>query len=181
MLKYCPILCLLALVTFIQSISTNDSSSSEKTKEQNAYDDSTQRPIRNIKDKTNEAKTHITTAGISYTQRTINDQCFVEYDGKLLGENSVIKIRRKVFRVEDCVLERVYHACGPNLLLMLGVVCRFFEQDKPSNTLASLKREASSTILHHLYPTTNRKKRVITESCCENLCSISELTRYCHE
>jgi len=177
MLKYCPIVCLLALVTLIPSMSTNDTSSYENT----ASDDSIQRFFRSTKDKTDDAKNYIKTAGISYTQRTINNQCFVEYDGKLLAENSVIKIRRKVFRVEDCVLERVYHACGPNLLLMLGVVCRFFEQDKSSNALASLKREASSSILHHLYPTTNRIKRVITESCCENLCSISELTRYCHE
>jgi hypothetical protein len=177
MLKYYPILCLIALVTFIQTVSTNDSNSPEKIED----DESTQRFFRSIKDKTDDAKNHIKTAGISYAQRTINDQCFVEYDGKLLAENSVIKIRRKVFRVEDCVLERVYHACGPNLLLMLGVVCRFFEQDKSPNALASLKRDASSSILHHLYPTNNRKKRVITESCCENLCSISELTRYCHE
>ncbi len=178
MLKYYPILCLLALVTFfIQSVSTNDTISSQKLDD----DDSTQKFFRSIKDKNDDAKNHIKTAGISYTQHTINDQCFVEYDGKLLAENSVIKIRRKVFRVEDCVLERVYHACGPNLLLMLGVVCRFFEQDRSSNALASLKREASLSILHHLYPANNRKKRVITESCCENLCSISELTRYCHE
>lgn len=181
MLNYYNILCFLALGAFIQSLPTNDTSSSDEIDERYAYDDTTQRFSRNFNDKIDGSVHYIKTAGASYTQRIFNDECFVEYDGKLLAEGSVLKIRKKVFRVEACVLERVYHACGPNLVLMLGVVCRFFGQERTSSPFATLKREATYSILHQLEATANRKKRVITESCCENLCSISELTRYCHD
>ncbi|UJR13496.1 hypothetical protein I4U23_000510 [Adineta vaga] len=117
---------------------------------------------------------HIKSVGITYQQRIQSNQCFVEYDNQLLSEYSVIKIRKKNFRVENCLLERVYHACGPNLLLMLSVVCRVLEQDGSASSykLTNTKRAISSTRL---------TKHVITESCCENLCNISEITRYCHQ
>jgi hypothetical protein len=171
------ILCLLALVAFILSMPTDN------INEEEDYNDNTiiKEYSRELHDKIDGAIHHIKSAGVSYRQSIKNDKCFVEYDGQLLGENTVIKIRRKTFRVEGCVLERVYHACGPSLLLMLGVVCRVVEQQKASIGLVNLKREATNPSIHYLDSTTNRIKRVITESCCENLCSVSELTRYCHE
>ena len=121
---------------------------------------------------------HIRTAGIIYTQRIQEDKCLVEYEDQMLGEGSVIKIRRKTFRVDDCMLERVYHACGPNLILMLSVVCRVVEKHKDTNLVMNFKRDQP---LDYFDDLSDRRKRVITESCCENFCNISELTRYCHE
>ncbi|CAF1052871.1 unnamed protein product [Adineta ricciae] len=126
---------------------------------------------------------HIKAAGVSYRQRLREDQCVVEYDGKYLNENSVIQLRKKLYRVENCLLERVFHACGPNLLLMLNVVCRVVEQHQITTPIPALHRQTTSTskdFLHRISPRASKTPRVITESCCENLCTISELTRYCH-
>ncbi|CAF0998608.1 unnamed protein product [Adineta ricciae] len=125
---------------------------------------------------------HIKAVGITYRQRIRSNQCFVEYDNQLLPENAVIKIRKKNFRVENCSLERVYHACGPNLLLMLSLVCRVIDQDAQSHSFANFKRSTSLSRRSKFRSTTFSGNRVvITDSCCENLCSISELTRYCHQ
>lgn len=126
---------------------------------------------------------HIKAAGVSYRQRLREDQCVVEYDGKYLNENSVIQLRKKLYRVENCLLERVFHACGPNLLLMLNVVCRVVEQHQTTTPISALYQQTTSTskdFLHRISPRASKTPRVITESCCENLCTISELTRYCH-
>lgn len=170
MLNNYTILYLLALIALIASIPMDSIDSSD-------HDDANTRFSRGIDGATH----HIKSAGVTYRQRVQNDQCFVKYDDQLLAESSVIKIRKKVFRVENCLLERVYHACGPNLLLMLSVVCRVLEQHSPSSSHNQFKRETSLSSDYYLEPTTYKTKRVITESCCENLCSISELTRYCHQ
>jgi hypothetical protein len=154
---------------------TNSSDSSEEEK----Y--SKKLFLRTIEEKIDGTTHHIKSAGINYQQRIKNGKCFVEYDGQLLAETSVIKIRRKIFRVEECLLERVYQTCGPNLLLMLSVVCRVVEQHKTSNVVLNLKRETSLSFVEHAESTEDRVKRVITESCCENLCSVAELSRYCHQ
>jgi hypothetical protein len=122
----------------------------------------------------------IQAAGVIYRQRLREDQCVVEYDGKYLSENSVIQIRKKLYRVENCLLERVFHACGPNLLLMLNVVCRVVEQHQTTTTPTLQRPIAPPTFIYRLHGRASKTPRVITESCCENLCTISELTRYCH-
>jgi len=174
MLTNCTILCFLALVAVIVIMPTDSTDSSEKNYAK-------KRHSRALHDKIDGATHYIKSAGITYRQRVKNNKCLVEYEDQLLAESSVIKIRKKVFRVENCLLERVYHACGPNLLLMLSVVCRAVEQHSTSNLLTKFKRDTSSLSDSYLEWTTDRTKRVITESCCENLCSISELTRYCHQ
>jgi hypothetical protein len=173
MLNNYSILYLLVLIALTHCMPTNITDSSEEEEDQIFS--------RDVHDKIDGTTHHIKAAGVTYRQRINQNQCFVEYEDQLLAENSVIKIRKKVFRVEDCVLERVYHACGPNLLLMLSVVCRVVEQHKLSSPLPNFKREASLTSMFHPDLITDRTKRVISESCCEDLCSISELTRYCHE
>ena len=198
MLNHCIPLGLLALVATIRSMPapvSDDFSDHNKTGE---YDDKiandfsfnsdhrhldkrTLRTLHNIIDGTLH---RIKAVGATYRQRTHDGQCAVEYDGKLLSESSVIQIRRKLYRVEDCLLERVFHACGPNLLLMLNVVCRVVEKHQ-TTTMPTIdfRRQTippSVAFLHRLRPRANKTPRVITESCCENLCTISELTRYCH-
>ena len=126
---------------------------------------------------------HIKAAGVTYRQRLRDDQCFVEYDSLYLTESSVIQIRKKLYRVENCLLERVFHACGPNLLIMLNVVCRVVEHHQTTTTTATtttLPTNLQGEIFHRLSPRASKTPRVITESCCENLCTISELSRYCH-
>ena len=121
-------------------------------------------------------------AGIDYRQQSRGDQCFVNYDGKLLAENHVLKVRTKFYRVENCLLERVYHACGPNLLLMMKLVCRLVEQNQAIPISLDLRRRSlgRERKVNHSPPRAKKTPGVITESCCENRCTISEVTRYCH-
>ncbi|CAF0724341.1 unnamed protein product [Rotaria sordida] len=205
--NYIP-LWLIALVATIQTLPTidnyndnnnkNDSSIDHDNKgflintnlqDDHHYKANVARNVRRIID----GKLHyIKAADVTYRQRLRNDQCVVEYNDQYLTENSLVQIRKKLYRVEDCLLERVFHACGPNLLLMLNVVCRIVEQHQTTTTpppLPSVQQRTMSApalFFRRIYPTINRipreikASRMITESCCESLCTLSELTRYCH-
>ena len=106
-------------------------------------------------------------SSVNYQQRLQGEQCFVDYQGKLLAENEVMQIQKKMYRVEDCLLERVFHGCGPKLIYMLHIVCRVVEQHAVPRAVASDSSGSKAT-------------RMISESCCQDVCNISELTRYCH-
>ncbi|CAF4926526.1 unnamed protein product [Rotaria sp. Silwood1] len=117
---------------------------------------------RQIDNRKEDTIQHIKALGITYRQIIKDGQCAINYDGQIFIE------------------ERVYHACGPKLLLMLSVVCRVVEHNKVSDEILNLKRETNFEFIHHRDSIIDRKKRVIAESCCENHCTVSELTRYCH-
>jgi len=195
---YIP-LCLIALVAAIQTMPTIDENNNNNDNNNNHdYDENKSFLINNILEDdqhyngkavrhlhhTIDGTMHrIKAAGVTYRQRLLDGQCVVEYDGQYLNENSVIQIRKKLYRVENCLLERVFHACGPNLLLMLNVVCRVVEQQQTTTRITPIQRQtipASVAFIHRIYRRASKTPRVITESCCENLCTISELTRYCH-
>ena len=192
-------LCLVALVAVIRTMPTMDDDVVNFNNNSNAYDEKKNLLVNNILQDDQQdfqkktvrhlhhiidGKTYyIKAAGATYRQRLHDDRCVVEYDGKYLTENSVLQLRKKLYRVENCLLERVFHACGPNLLLMLNVVCRVVEQQQTTTPLTDIRRQTipvSTSLIHRIYPRANKTPRVITESCCENLCTISELTRYCH-
>jgi hypothetical protein len=192
----CISLCLIALVATIQTTPAIDDNTSNYNISD--YDENKSLfPNDNLQDVQNENPKslrhlnrivdgtvhYIKAAKATYRQRLRDDQCVVEYNGQYLSENSVIQLRKKLYRVEDCSLERVFHACGPNLLLMLNVVCRVVEKHQTTTPITDLRRQTtrpSRKFNHRLYPRANKTPRVITESCCENLCTLSELTRYCH-
>ncbi|CAF1110760.1 unnamed protein product [Rotaria sp. Silwood1] len=135
---------------------------------------------RQIDNRKEDTIQHIKALGITYRQIIKDGQCAINYDGQIFIEGDLMKIRKKQFRIENCLLERVYHACGPKLLLMLSVVCRVVEHNKVSDEILNLKRETNFEFIHHRDSIIDREKRVIAESCCENHCTVSELTRYCH-
>ena len=204
MMNSCIPLCLIALVVAIQSIPTsfsdnyynnqkNETSESDEIEnfflndDADLVDDQMQygRSLRQLKTIVDGTTHRIKAAGVSYRQRLRDGQCLVEYDEQFLSENSVVQIRRKLYRVEECLLERVFHACGPNLLLMLNVVCRVVEKHQSTTVpfLDTRRQTVPTPVLYNnrrIRPRANKTPRVITESCCENLCTISELTRYCH-
>jgi hypothetical protein len=195
--RYIPLYAIV-LVAAIQGMPTIDNSNENNNNATNDYDDNAnfipkndlkynhyydKKTLRHLHSIIDGTVHFIKAAGVSYRQRLRDDQCVVEYDSQYLTENSVIQIRRKLYRVEDCLLERVFHACGPNLLLMLNVVCRVVEQYQTTTPITGFRRETiptAATFLRRVYPRGQKTPRVITESCCENLCTISELTRYCH-
>jgi hypothetical protein len=191
-------LCLIALVATIQTTPITDDNNNNYTNPDRNYDknknfllhDNLQddqnyktQSLRHLQRIVDGTVHYIKAARVSYRQRLRDDQCLVEYNGQYLTENSVLQLRKKLYRVEDCLLERVFHACGPNLLLMLNVVCRVVEKHQTTTPIPDIRRQTmplSRKFNHRLYPRANKTPRVITESCCENLCTLSELTRYCH-
>lgn len=203
--NYIP-LCFIALVATIQTVQTIDNNEyNEDYKTDNNDDMNINFLINNdLQDYENreekiarDVPSRRSKADVIFYQRLRNGQCLVEYNGQFLTENTVIQIRKRLYRVENCVLERVFHACGPNLLLMLNVVCRVIEQTTTTSTpstattppATNFQHDAMSSaasFFHRKYPHLSRLSRasktprVITESCCESLCTISELTRYCH-
>ena len=113
---------------------------------------------------------------LMYRQRFQDGQCFVDYEGKLFAEQQVMRIGKKMYRVEDCLFERVFHACGSHLLYILNIVCRLAEQPASVRAVSfNTKRDTAA-----FDENGKQAPRIISESCCDNLCNISELTRYCH-
>lgn len=102
----------------------------------------------------------ITTAGQNLT-------CTLNYDGHLLQESQSIEIKGKLFKVEDCVLQRAYHACGSYLLQMVSIACEILDQQKQKKLNHNLR-------LKRFVP-----RKLLTEACCETLCTVTEMTRYC--
>ena len=89
----------------------------------------------------------------------------VKYGKRSLKEGQQILIHKKLYKVEDCELHRAYHACGTHILFIINIVCHALEQ-------------------HKIVPHKNRlprfsKQKLLTEACCQHLCTVSEMTRYC--
>jgi hypothetical protein len=95
-----------------------------------------------------------------------NNSCTVKHGNGFLKEGEGIIIRRKLFKVEDCHLQRAYHACGARLWFVVNMVCVAIELD-----------EATKRINKYIRRFTQEK--LLTEACCSSTCTISEIVRYC--
>jgi hypothetical protein len=93
------------------------------------------------------------------------DNCVVKFRGQNLHEGDTMDVKGKYYKVEDCQLQRAYHACGTHIIVMLNIVCEAVERHKkiPSN-------ERFSRFI---------RQKLLTEACCQSLCTVSEMTRYC--
>lgn len=88
------------------------------------------------------------------------------HDGHLLKEGESIEIRGKLYKMEDCALHRAYHACGTYLLQMVSIACEVVGHQKQKNQNINRFRRFL-------------QRKLLTEACCETLCTVSEMTRYC--
>src|SRR5262245_45075163 len=61
---------------------------------------------------------------------SVNVNCTVNYDGRILKDGESVEIKGKLYKMEDCGLHRAYHACGSNLLQMVSIACDVVEQQK---------------------------------------------------
>lgn len=93
------------------------------------------------------------------------ETCTVNYEGQELHEGDSIDIKGKLYKVEDCELHRAYHACGTHILFIINIVCQAVEQERKTSTIKRFPRFV--------------KQKLLTEACCQSLCTISEMTRYC--
>lgn len=92
--------------------------------------------------------------------------CFVEHNGQKLHEGDSVEINSKFYKVEDCALHRAFNACGPHIIYIVNIVCQAVEQHRSSS--AGKNRV-----------TRFAQQKLLTEACCQNLCTVSEMTRYC--
>lgn len=99
---------------------------------------------------------------------TVADKCQVTHEGKVLNEGESIEIKGKIYKVEDCSLNRAYHACGTHLFYVLNIVCQALEQNPNAKQQQQQKR--STKFL---------RQKPLTEACCLNLCTVAEMARYC--
>ncbi|CAF0749198.1 unnamed protein product [Rotaria sp. Silwood1] len=95
-----------------------------------------------------------------------NENCTLKYGKRLLKEGNEISINGKLYKVEECQLQRAYQTCGPHLWHIINIVCNAIDQHKNKNRLGSLVRRFS-------------QEKLLSEACCLNSCTVSEMTRYC--
>jgi hypothetical protein len=95
-----------------------------------------------------------------------NVNCTMNYDGQLLKEGQSIEIKGKLYKVEECALQRAYHACGSYLMQMVSIACELVGPQKQ-------KRIDTNRVSRFI------QRKLLTEACCETLCTVIEMTRYC--
>ncbi len=95
-----------------------------------------------------------------------NVNCTMNYDGHLLTEGQSIEMKGKLYKMEGCTLHRAYHACGAYLLQMVSIACEVVQQKNRENHNTNRFRRFI-------------QRKLLTEACCETLCTVAEMTRYC--
>ncbi|CAF1688648.1 unnamed protein product [Adineta ricciae] len=98
---------------------------------------------------------------------SLDKSCKVKYGKQVLKEGKELSIKGKLYKVEDCHLQRAYQACGTHLWFMLNIVCGAIESQKVKPT-RSLPRARRFT-----------QEKLLSDACCENSCTVAELARYC--
>lgn len=93
-----------------------------------------------------------------------NVTCSLKHGEKILHEGQEISVENKLYRVEDCHLQRAYQTCSTHLWFMLNIVCQAIEQHK--NRMITRPRRFA-------------RQKLLTEACCENACTVAEMSRYC--
>jgi hypothetical protein len=90
--------------------------------------------------------------------------CVLRHDDSLLKEGDEVAIITKLYKVENCQLQRAYQACGAQLWVAVNIVCEGIDEQK------------------HKY--TNRFRRfsqekLLIESCCLRTCTVHEMAQFC--
>jgi hypothetical protein len=94
-----------------------------------------------------------------------DDKCVIEHNGEKLNEGDIVDIQNKIYKVEDCQLHRAYHVCGTHIIFIINIVCEAIEQYQIMSSKTRFTRFV--------------QQKLLTEACCQNLCTVSEMTRYC--
>ncbi|CAF1017190.1 unnamed protein product [Rotaria sp. Silwood1] len=92
--------------------------------------------------------------------------CTVKHGIHLLNEGEKIIIHGKLYKVEDCHLQRAYRACGPDLWYIVNIVCEAIDLHKEKTNLGTRIRKFV-------------QQKLLTEACCESSCTVVEMSRYC--
>jgi len=101
--------------------------------------------------------------------------CSLNHDGHRLNEGQSVEIRGKLYKVEECGLHRAYHACGTYLLQMVSIACEVLSKQKRDLIDETNNNNRFRKSLKRRYI----QRKLLTEACCETLCTVAEMTRYC--
>lgn len=102
--------------------------------------------------------------GKESSNSSVNVNCTVKHKDRDLKEGEEITIDHRLYRVEECRLQRAYQTCGTHLWFVLNIVCQAIEQQK--------------TKVNNRFRRFVRQK-LLSEACCENPCTVAEMSRYC--
>ncbi|CAF0851875.1 unnamed protein product [Adineta steineri] len=94
-----------------------------------------------------------------------DEPCTMSHNGTLLHEGDIIGIKGKLYKFEDCGLHRAYHVCGTQIMSIISIVCQALYKEKPSLPGIRYSRFV--------------RQKLLTEACCHDVCTVSEMTRYC--
>ena len=97
-----------------------------------------------------------------------NTSCTVTYRGHVLTEGESTQIDGKIYKVEDCAVQRAFHACGTHLYHVIQLVCQLVDQRKHQTMKKSRTRRRRFS-----------RRKTVTEACCLSVCTVPEMTRYC--
>jgi len=97
---------------------------------------------------------------------SLNGGCVFEHENHSYNEGDKLMSNGKLYKVEGCQLQRAYQTCGTHLWFMINIVCGAIEAQKSKNKDSNRFRRFA-------------QEKLLTEACCENSCSIAEMTRYC--
>jgi hypothetical protein len=95
-----------------------------------------------------------------------NSSCTTKHGEWLLSEGEKVTIQGKFYKVEDCQLQRTYQTCGTHLWFMINIVCEAVGPLRDRETIESRARRFV-------------EQKLLSEACCENACTVTEMTRYC--
>ena len=90
----------------------------------------------------------------------------MKHGENLLKEGEIISIKLKLYKVEDCKLQRAYHVCGPHLWFMIDIVCEAIELDDGAKRFKKNVRRFT-------------QQKLLIDTCCLSVCTISEMALYC--
>ncbi|CAF1445321.1 unnamed protein product [Rotaria magnacalcarata] len=106
------------------------------------------------------------TDGKQNTLKSLTNSCTLQHGTSILKEDSKVVVDGKVFKVENCELQRAYQTCGPNLWNVINIVCDAIRRETiKGKTVHRLRRSS--------------KPKLITEACCENYCTVLEMAHFC--
>jgi hypothetical protein len=95
-----------------------------------------------------------------------NTKCTTRYGTRVFNEGEKLMIKGKLHKVEECIFQRAYQTCGTHLWFILNIVCNAIEAQKGKNRFSTRLRRFA-------------EEKLLTEACCENSCTVAEMTRYC--
>jgi hypothetical protein len=95
-----------------------------------------------------------------------NTNCTIQHGDYRLREGDKTLVNGKLYKVEDCQLQRAYQTCGTHLWFMINIVCEAIDKQKNRNRPNNRYRRFA-------------EEKLLSEACCEHACTILEMTRYC--